>query len=211
MDMTLAVIMGICWIITYIDAIRIGFRDKTYCIPLFALTLNMTWAAFYLYDELISQSPSAVQVVYKLAWFCLSIPLLITYLRYGKQDCRSDLERKLFVPGVIFALVVSAALQIIFFYSLSAPAGNIISSFLQNVLMSVLFIAMLYRRQGTKGQSMLIAVAKCLGTSAATIRVTLIGGVNPFVIPTGIIIFITDVIYIVLLFYTRKQENKSIA
>ena len=33
-------ISGICWSIVYIECIRTGFKQKTYCMPLFALALN---------------------------------------------------------------------------------------------------------------------------------------------------------------------------
>ena len=39
----LTVISGVCWTIVYIDGIRIGFRDKSYAIPFYALALNFAW------------------------------------------------------------------------------------------------------------------------------------------------------------------------
>ena len=35
--------MLVFWSVAYIECIRIGFRDKTYCVPLFAIGLNFTW------------------------------------------------------------------------------------------------------------------------------------------------------------------------
>ena len=43
----LIVISGICWSAVYIDSIRIGFKQKTYCMPLFALGLNIAWEGIY--------------------------------------------------------------------------------------------------------------------------------------------------------------------
>jgi hypothetical protein len=43
------------------------------------------------------------------------------------------------------------------------------SAFLQNLLMSGLFIAMLVVRRGLRGQTLTIAIAKWLGTLAPTI------------------------------------------
>jgi len=39
----LTVISGICWTVVYIEGIRIGFRDKSYAIPFYALALNFAW------------------------------------------------------------------------------------------------------------------------------------------------------------------------
>ena len=52
-------------------------------------------------------------------------------------------------------------------FGLSAGAGY--SAFLQNLLMSVLFIDMLIKRGNREGQSLTIAVNKWLGTLAPTI------------------------------------------
>ena len=39
----LVALSGICWTVVYVDAIRIGFRNKTYAIPFWALALNFAW------------------------------------------------------------------------------------------------------------------------------------------------------------------------
>lgn len=35
------------WSIAYIDAIRIGLRDRTYGVPILALALNFAWETIY--------------------------------------------------------------------------------------------------------------------------------------------------------------------
>lgn len=40
MEMFLTLISGIGWIIVYEECIRLGFKEKTYAMPLFALGLN---------------------------------------------------------------------------------------------------------------------------------------------------------------------------
>lgn len=205
----LMALSGIFWMIVYIDGIRIGFRDKTYCMPLFALALNITWEALYLCDEIFVLKIVNVQLFSKIAWLCLDIPLLITYLKYGKKECRSGLEKKAFIPSAVFALSVSAVLQLAFYKEFGSVYGDLFSSFLQNLLMSVIFIVLLFRRQSTKGQSMLIAVSKCIGTLTPTIALGLLEK-QSFILDIGILIFITDVIYIFLLSYTSGQEKNSL-
>ena len=43
----LIITSGICWSSVYIDSIRTGFKQKTYCMPLFALGLNIAWEGIY--------------------------------------------------------------------------------------------------------------------------------------------------------------------
>jgi len=34
---------GLCWSIVYVEAVRLGFRDKTFAIPFWALAFNIAW------------------------------------------------------------------------------------------------------------------------------------------------------------------------
>lgn len=63
------------------------------------------------------------------------------------------------------------------------------SAFLQNLLMSGMFISLFIKRKGSKGQSVLLAVAKWMGVLIF----------NPVVLVCGIFCTIFDVIYIILL------------
>jgi hypothetical protein len=37
----LTVVSGVCWTIVYVEGIRVGFKDKSYAIPFYALALNI--------------------------------------------------------------------------------------------------------------------------------------------------------------------------
>ena len=71
------------------------------------------------------------------------------------------------------------------------------AAYLQNVAMSLLYLSMLKQHRSDKGQSMTIAVCKCIGTLTPTIYGTLEG--NWFILVTGIICFVFDIIYILSL------------
>jgi hypothetical protein len=43
MVLPLTVLIGIAWMIVYIDSIRVGFKQKTYAMPIAALGLNIAW------------------------------------------------------------------------------------------------------------------------------------------------------------------------
>ncbi|HEY5222228.1 MAG TPA: hypothetical protein VIJ18_04135, partial [Microbacteriaceae bacterium] len=78
------------------------------------------------------------------------------------------------------------------------------SAFLQNLLMSGLFIAMLVVRRGARGQSMVIAIAKWLGTLAPTILIGVLGNL-PFIIGIGLLCSVFDLIYIGMLWSAKKN------
>jgi hypothetical protein len=47
LKLVLTVISGVCWTVVYIEGIRIGFRDKSYAIPFYALALNLAWESLH--------------------------------------------------------------------------------------------------------------------------------------------------------------------
>ncbi len=47
MTLFLTLLSGISWMLVYIDCIRLGIKQKTYGIPLFALALNIAWEGLY--------------------------------------------------------------------------------------------------------------------------------------------------------------------
>jgi hypothetical protein len=82
--------------------------------------------------------------------------------------------------------------------------GASYSAFSQNLLMSILFIAMLARRGSRAGQSLTIAVNKWIGTLAPTILYGALGeGAFPrgsfLILTLGIFCSIFDLIYVWLL------------
>ena len=69
MEPLLAAISGLAWTIVYIDSIRIGFRQKTYAMPMAALGLNFAWESTYAVHDLttaVSQQ-GLVNLVWALA------------------------------------------------------------------------------------------------------------------------------------------------
>jgi hypothetical protein len=103
------------------------------------------------------------------------------------------------------------ALQIMFYvYFDTRTESAQYSAFLQNVLMSVLFVVMLFRRNSTVGQSMTIAVAKWIGTLAPAIQQGILQGPNLFIIVCGILCSVFDLIYIYLL-ANKITDGKSSA
>ncbi|WP_314196352.1 hypothetical protein [uncultured Arthrobacter sp.] len=45
MILFLTIVSGVAWTVVYAEAIRLGFRERTYAIPAAALALNFAWEA----------------------------------------------------------------------------------------------------------------------------------------------------------------------
>lgn len=210
----LMLVSGIAWTVVYIDCIRIGFRHKTYAIPFWALSLNMGWEIWHgIFD--FQQLGPQLQVVINAIWGLFDIVILYTFFKYGKRYFPTMLNAKWFYVWGISGLAISFIVQYAFILEFGTIMGGGYAAFLQNLLMSVLFVAMFVQRNGSEGQSLTIAVSKCIGTLAPTVLFGIIGsnsmgGPNFLMLVTGIIIFLLDMVYISILFRAKQIETNNI-
>jgi len=210
---SLAVLSGVLWTIVYIDSIRIGIKDKSYAMPLWALGLNIAWE--FLYFTLGYKTAGLVgQVVINGVWFLLDIGLVYTFFRYGRRYFPRRLKTNWFYGWGILVLVVTFVVQYAFLLEFEGMMAAAYSAFLQNLLMSVLFIAMLVKRGSSEGQTMLIAVSKFVGSLAPTISIGILGSApysepNTFVLMIGILMVIFDLVYIWMLAAIRQNEKRE--
>lgn len=214
MELFLTLLSGIGWMIVYEECIRLGFRDRIYAMPFWALGLNFSWEAINFAGELIFKwhGPTVgltlVQTAVNGFWACLDVVILYTYFKYGKKEWPKALPQKWFAPWTILKLICCFALQIVFIIEFGGVLAAEYSAFLQNLLMSVLFIKMYSQRNNQEGQSILLATAKWIGTLAPTILMGVIS-YNPLVLCCGIFCSVFDLIYIWLLTRHKKLEEKT--
>lgn len=203
--MALLAISALARTIVYVCSIVLGFREKTYCIPLWALGLNICWEIIYACAGI---SDPQMQNIANAVWACCDILIVVTYFKYGRAFLPKRIQ-PYFVPYSVLVFVSCLLFQLAFFLQFDDQVvSGQFSAFAQNAIMSVLFVGMLIRRQSSKGQSMLIAVAKCLGTLAPTIQHGLVQGFNIYVLCMGTFVFVWDMVYIVLLHRQIKQERQ---
>ena len=190
---------GLCWIAVYLDAFRIGIRDRSYAIPFWALCLNLAWEI--LHSILAWQVEGiALQVVINMLWALLDLLVLATFLWFGKHGETTPW----FVLRILMALGVAFTVQYAFVMEFGIYRGRAYAAFLQNLLMSVLFIDLFLNRGSREGQSLLIAWCKWLGTLAPTLLFGILGAdvfnaPNRFLLTIGLLCSLFDLIYIGLL------------
>lgn len=198
----LTAISGLCWTVVYIESIRLGFQQKTYAMPFWALALNIAWELLHSVTD-FRLTGASLQVVFNIAWFLLDVLILYTYFRFGKKHFPRSLPAVFFYLWSALGLATAFALQLVFVFEFGVSKGGAYAAFLQNLLMSILFIAMLVQRGGSEGQNLTIAVAKWLGTLAPTILFGLLGAQafppNLLVLVTGVFCSVFDLVYIGML------------
>jgi hypothetical protein len=206
MDDFLTLLSGIAWTIVYIDAIRIGLKEKSYAMPLFALGLNLGWELLYAYQSLTGNGGPSLQGYINACWALFDLGIAYTYFRYGRRYWPRFLGTNAFIGWSVLVFVTSFVLQVIFFNEFGGHLATRYSAFLQNLLMSVLFIGMFVERRGREGQTLLIAVAKWIGTLAPTILFGIVEQ-SAFITVLGAFCSIFDLIYIGLLLWARNQPR----
>lgn len=212
METFLTVLSGIGWIIVYEECIRLGFKQKTYVMPFFALGLNFAWELIYTITDIFLKAHgplvgmTLVQSIANAAWVCLDVLILATYFLHGKKEWPNTISSKLFVPWSVLGLICCFALQLVFIQEFGFVMAAEYTAFLQNLLMSILFISMYAKRGSMEGQSVLLAVAKWIGTLAPTILMGVMN-FNAVVLVCGIFCTVFDLIYIGPLLKEKSKSN----
>ncbi|MCU1584946.1 MAG: hypothetical protein JWM49_1502 [Microbacteriaceae bacterium] len=210
MALFLTALSGIAWTIVYIIAIRIGFTQKTYAMPIAALGLNVSWEWIYAIYGLANNT--GLQSYVNLVWALGVVLILITFFRFGRAELPSFISKRVFIAWGVSIVAVSVVIQLLFIgaFGLVHMRAAIDAAFLQNLLMSGLFISMFVTRRGARGQSVTMAVAKWIGTLAPTLLVGIIQH-NPFILGIGILCSVFDLAYIGLLLRARTNPPQLAA
>jgi hypothetical protein len=79
----------------YAEAIRVGFRDRTYAMPIAALCLNFAWESTYAVHDLVT-APS-LQAYVNLVWAIADLGIVYTYLRFGRSELPGFISRSQFI------------------------------------------------------------------------------------------------------------------
>ena len=206
----LTAISGLCWTIVYIEGIRLGFKDRSYAMPFFALALNIAWEL--LHTIFGFREGGGLQATINAIWFVFDLGIIYTYFKFGRKYFARSLPGSSFVIWSVLVLVSALAVEYAFTRELGVFKGGAYAAFLQNLVMSVLFIQMLVSRGSREGQSVLLAVAKWIGTLAPTIQFGVIGDLgfprgSLLVMVTGGFCCVFDLIYIWLLSRTGTADR----
>ncbi|MFF0216655.1 transmembrane-type terpene cyclase [Streptomyces vinaceus] len=201
MDLFLTLVSGVAWTVVYVEAIRVGLRDRTYAMPVAALALNFAWEATYAVGEV--RAGVSAQGVVNVVWALADIVIIWTYLRFGRAELPEFVTRPLFAAWSVLVFGSGFAVQWLFLAHFGTHDATRYAAFLQNLLMSGLFISLYADRRGPRGQSLVIAVAKWLGTLAPTLLFGVIED-SPFILGLGVLCSVFDLAYIGLLLRERR-------
>ncbi|MCJ8166173.1 hypothetical protein MKJ04_15100 [Pontibacter sp. E15-1] len=203
-DVVFKISSGLFWTATYLLILRRGYIDKTYGMPMVALCANLSWE--FIFSFVFPHSKPQLYIDY--VWLLFDVGLLVQYLRYGKQEITAQLSGKLFYPTFLLTLALAA----LFIVQLSREFdeyNGVYAAFGQNLLMSVLFVRLLLKRNSAAGQSLYIALCKMVGTLFPSVLLYLYFPDSHLLVSLYVSIFIFDMIYLLVLYFRLKETGIS--
>ena len=115
----LTILSGLAWTVVYIEAIRVGFKDKTYAMPIVALALNFAWESTYAVHDLVTSV--SIQAYVNFAWALADLAIVFTFLKFGRSELPGFVTRAMFAAWAMLIFSVSFAVQWLFLVEFAFP------------------------------------------------------------------------------------------
>jgi hypothetical protein len=186
----------IFWVITYAVIVYEIIKKKFVEMPVFVAAANLAWEM----DWSIFFHPDT-GILYSLSYqgaFLLDIYIFWNVLKYGTKQIEgmSESFKKYFKPMMVFNLL--AWIVICYFFAAEGYDTKIgaNSGYILNLMISVLYIVLIFSMKDLSGFSVLVAWCKMLGTGLITVSMFLIYPNNHFVQTLGVLCLILDCLYI---------------
>lgn len=213
-ELFLTLISGVAWSIVYVGVIGRGVHDRSAAMPLFALGLNFAWESIYTACDILFEAHgpltgmNGIQVAVNAVWVLLDLVIVCIYFKYGRERFPKRAQAR-FISASTLSFIACFAVQMAFLLEFGAIKGSQYSAFTQNVVMSILFVSMLLNRSDTRGQAVFIGVAKWIGTLAPALLMGVVLEFNVFIVITGAVCSVFDIIYIVLLAKSTPDQHQE--
>jgi len=188
---------ALAWTLVYLLVIRRNYQEKTYGIPLAALSVNVSWElifSFVLRPHKMD-ADAWLWIGINVTWLVFDMVILAQAIKYGPRENWSSTS--FFYGALTAALVLGFAGVLAFTFQFQDWDGRW-TSFADNLMMSILFINMLYQR-GIRGQSVYIAFCKLVGTLAIGVSYLVTDPNSPLQWYLTLSILFFDILYVVLL------------
>ncbi|WP_156340003.1 hypothetical protein [Nonlabens sp. YIK11] len=202
---------GLFWVIAYLQAIRIGFSSKTYCIPFVALFLNVGWELYNTVRGFMIVGSYFLNYINAI-WFILDLLIVYTFYTYGRK---SSQRKPYFIWIVVGLFLTGLIINHIGAVVYTPKIGANYVGLGINIIMSILFITNFLKMKKKFTHDLIIAYSKLLGTFCLTLLlgvfgVTRLGGVDRAMLVLGIIVFTLDIYYLYLLRKSGYRFRESV-
>ena len=145
---------GLFWLAAYALIIRHGIRERTFGMPLAAMCWNISWEILF---ALVYPPDYLLIFVGNLLWVGFDIAIVVIAWKYAPADFPEGWPRRIVRPGIVLGIVLATVLQIPIAHAYHDMKGYL-TGWMAALMMSLLFPAMLLRRNSLQGQSLWIAI-----------------------------------------------------
>lgn len=190
------------WLAAYVGIAWLGIKNKSYGMPFWCIALNLSFEFLYAITGTLQQMSLAVAGNW--LWASVDIVILYTYIRYGQNDF-PEKYRKYRFHWIVLILASAALIHLGFFVQFNQQEAAQYSSFLQDIVISVLLLWWYITEKNMEAQSIWIAILKFIGNAVATAEIG--GGIwqyNFLVLVLGLVFCCFDLLYIVLFIKDRR-------
>jgi hypothetical protein len=197
---------GFFWLLTYLFAIYISYKDKVIAIPCFAVAVNFAWEILFL----LTVPQTNLFYCFDMIACILDLIIFIFTYRYLINE-RNYKNHIMTMKYGFLSLWLGSFFLIYFFENETHSYLMRLSGYIDNLIMSYLFCGMYWRRGSLLGQSSLLALCKLLGTFFITLWNSHVTPFSWFILTTGSCVFVLDLYYFIVLVShkTNSYENTS--
>lgn len=153
------------WLIAYVLAIVQGFKQKTYAVPMVAITANFTWEILASFRWI---SPIALWHIGAILWMLFDTTIVYQLFRYGRAQQVIPEIKRWYYPIVVGTFVLAYLFQLTFADYYDDFLG-FEDAYLINNSMSILFIFMYFVRRESGNMAYTVAWLKMLGTGVTSL------------------------------------------
>jgi hypothetical protein len=197
---------GLFWTVTYVLIILRGRKDQRYGMPMVALCANISWE--FIFSFVFPHKSPQIYIDY--CWLFFDVGILIQFLRYGKKDLPANVSTRLFYPSFLLSLILTFLAVLLITIEFEDYHG-VYSAFGQNLMMSVLFVSLLIKRDNLQGQSGFIAFFKMIGTILPSVLFYLYYPAHLLLIFLYFSILLFDMIYLILVVQKGRDRTARVA
>lgn len=152
------IVAMIAWTAVYALMVKRGVQDKTFAMPLTALSIDLGWEFYF---SFLAEA-SYRQWIPAMPWLAINLGVFYTAYRYGREDFDWPILRRWFRPILVAMVLVASFLVWSFVEAFGDHYGALAASFAMLVY-STLLPVMLIRRNSLAGQSIYIALLILIG------------------------------------------------
>jgi hypothetical protein len=210
LDLFFFSICFVCWVLAYLEIIYNVKKYKFVDMPIISATANIVWEFLWAFVFIINVGPAGVWGV--RIWFFLDVIINCALLLYGKKQMVIPEFKKYSILIFLFLIVSWSGILYSFVYMKLDNGMGAVTAMITNVVMSVLYILMVFRKPDLWRISVRTAWYKFLGTGSITaisFHLTSFRS-NYFLLCLGIIAGILDIYYIYLLSYLKTYKGAKV-